>query len=216
LETNPVLLDLGIIIAGIVAILGPLLVLIGFITTAFAAVSAPVLAVVAAIGALIAVGAVVIAKWTQVKEFLIKLWESPLGKFFKFFHPVGRLIWLAEKIMEHWKPIKEFFADIWDSIAPTIQKLSGIAGKAFRFVTGGAFDVFGGDGAATATQVSPLPLSGGSGSRTANVQNQTSVNMNIQSNANPEEIKQKVKEGVEEANSSQLRQTKLALAGGAF
>ncbi len=65
-ETNPALLQWGTVIAGVAAILGPLVAGVGLFITAVAAVSAPVLLAVAGITALVAAGVALYANWDEI------------------------------------------------------------------------------------------------------------------------------------------------------
>ena len=70
------------VIAGIVAVIGPLMLMIGLAATAFVAFTAPVWIAIAAVMALIAAGAALVVYWTEVKAFFSTLWEmfSSIGK----------------------------------------------------------------------------------------------------------------------------------------
>jgi len=72
-ESNPVGLKLGVAIAGLVAIVGPLMILIGLAATAFAAFTAPIWITIGAVIALIAAAGLLIAYWKPVNEFFADL-----------------------------------------------------------------------------------------------------------------------------------------------
>ena len=80
-QSNPGMLLTGTIIAGLVAIVGPLILLIGLAATAFAAFTAPVWITIAVVMALIAAAALLIKFWEPVKDFFIGLGEIITGFF---------------------------------------------------------------------------------------------------------------------------------------
>ncbi|TCQ28268.1 TP901 family phage tail tape measure protein [Rhizobium sp. PP-CC-3G-465] len=66
-ETNPQLLNWGVVVASVAAALGPLLITLGFVATGIAAVGAPVAAAIAAFAALAAGGVALYQNWEQIK-----------------------------------------------------------------------------------------------------------------------------------------------------
>ncbi|WP_175386418.1 phage tail tape measure protein [Rhizobium sp. 9140] len=66
-ETNPQLLNWGVVVAGVGAALGPLLITLGLVATGIAAVGAPVAAAIAAFAALAAGGVALYQNWEQIK-----------------------------------------------------------------------------------------------------------------------------------------------------
>ena len=80
-KSSPTLLKWTTIIAGLVAILGPLLIIIGTIAALIAALSAPVLIGIGVFAGLAAIAAVVIAFWEPLKQFFIDLGEIISGVF---------------------------------------------------------------------------------------------------------------------------------------
>ena len=80
-ESDRALLRTGTIVAGLVAIVGPLILLIGVAATVFAAFTAPVWITIAAVMALIAAAALLIKFWEPVKAFFIGLGEIITGFF---------------------------------------------------------------------------------------------------------------------------------------
>lgn len=63
---------------------------------------------------LVGIGYLVYTRWDQIKEFFITLWDSPAGKLFRFFTPVGMLIDAAVNVIKNWKQVKTFFLSIWE------------------------------------------------------------------------------------------------------
>jgi TP901 family phage tail tape measure protein len=112
-----------VIVAAIVAAIGPLLFIIGTILAMVPAIAAgfgivsaaaapvilPILAIVAAIAAVIAIGVLLYKNWDKIKEFAGNLWESIKSG------------WTAmvEGIKNLFTGIGEFFVGIWDSITTT-------------------------------------------------------------------------------------------------
>lgn len=90
-----------LVLGGLAAIAGPLLLLLAGVATAFAVITLPVLAVAAAVVALIAVGALLIAKWDDITESLSGAWEG-----LKMMAS-DAADWVGEKFSAAWGLIKE-------------------------------------------------------------------------------------------------------------
>lgn len=145
-ETNPTLLKVGVIIAGVVAAAGPLLVMIGMMTTGFGAVagaigavSLPIVAVIAAIGALVAA---FVWLWNNNEDFregVKKVWA-------KVQQIVGAAIgWLRDLIRgfvdavtgwwDDWGgDIMETARATWDQIYSVIKSAIDAVVSVVRFV----------------------------------------------------------------------------------
>lgn len=136
-KVNPVFLRIGVIIAIVVAVMGPLLIVIGsivallpLIITGFSilgAITLPItgtiLAIVAAIGALIFVGVKLFQNWSKVKEFFIKLWDGPLIKVLRFATPIGLLITLGIKLVSVFMSVAPAIGGAFDFLFSKIKKV---------------------------------------------------------------------------------------------
>ncbi len=130
-SANPKFLKWGVIIAGVAAVIGPLLIALGFMITAVAAITAPILLGIAAVAAFIGV-LVLLWNWaTKIGDVMAMLFKiSPLGAVFT---GIGAAIgFLADKfaplnaLLEGFQ--KKFNAFI-DSPAGSIAAFFGIGGE---------------------------------------------------------------------------------------
>lgn len=129
-----------VILAGIVAALGPLLIVIGQLITAIGAISTvigvaggamtiltgPIGITIAAITALIAVGVLLYKNWDTIKEYATNIWTALKDFFVQTFTAIGdffKNIWNSIKdfFINTWNSIKDFFSSILDSVS-TIAK----------------------------------------------------------------------------------------------
>jgi len=159
-KTNPFILKMGFIFGLVLAVIGPLVTIIGVVIAMLPALSAgfallsaaslpitgTILAIVAAVAALIAIGFLVIKHWTTIKNFFIKMWNTPLVRLALFLTGIGGIILVVQKIMKHWEPIKQFFKDIFDFISDDVERFTNdvqylidlvknsFLGKGFDFV----------------------------------------------------------------------------------
>lgn len=152
-QTNPALLKWGTILAGVAAILGPLVLTIGLLVTAAAAISAPVLAAGAAIGATVA-GMTALyyglqAAMPYLQEFAGSVWETIKQKlaeareaFMRFVDdPIAALRALPSQMMQigsdiiagllgglqaKWQSVKAWFSGLGDSIPQWVRDKLGI------------------------------------------------------------------------------------------
>lgn len=160
-ELSPEIKKTIVIVAGLVAGLGPLLFIFGQMATAIGAllpiigsmgsvfsvvgsilagvagvISGPVLIAIAAIAA---GAAIIIQNWEQVKSFFISL-----GEFFKatFLYIDGFMQGFLgfsplEKMKEKWEPIKTFFKELWSSIVEEFKQEMELIGKIIDKATAG-------------------------------------------------------------------------------
>ncbi len=119
---------------------------------------APVLAVIAGIGALIAVGVLVVKHWDKIKTFFVNLWEGVKNIFRAAIDWVvgildnklvqGALVVIAPfigiplAIIKNWDAIKNFFAGLWEGIKNVFSAgIDWIKGKLANIpLIGGLFD----------------------------------------------------------------------------
>lgn len=78
-EASPRGLLLATVIAGLVAVVGPLMVIIGLAATAFAAFTAPIWITIAAVIALIALAGSLIVFWKPLKGFFVDMGKAIMG-----------------------------------------------------------------------------------------------------------------------------------------
>lgn len=127
---------LVVIFGALVAAVGPLLVGLGFfvgtvmpalisglslVAAMFGAITLPVLGVVAAVGALIGIGVLLVTHWEEVKAFFAALWDGPAGRLARFVGQFLPFIAIPKLIMENWEPIKEFFTDLFSFIGKGVM-----------------------------------------------------------------------------------------------
>ncbi|WP_277407367.1 phage tail tape measure protein [Lacrimispora xylanisolvens] len=132
-----------VIIAGIVAAVGPVLIIIGKIATGISAVMSlvgmiapaisalipviasvgvPILAIIAVIVAVIAIGKLLIAHWDEIKAACISIWNA-VKEFF-----TGLWESIKQTASAAWTAISQFFFTIWTGISTAAQTIwNGIA-----------------------------------------------------------------------------------------
>ena len=132
-----------VIIAGIVAAVGPVLIIIGKIATGISAVMSltgmiapaisalipviasvgvPILAIIAVIVAVIAIGKLLIAHWDEIKAACISIWTA-VKEFF-----AGLWESIKQTASAAWTAISQFFSTIWTGISTAAQTIwNGIA-----------------------------------------------------------------------------------------
>lgn len=132
-----------VIIAGIVAAVGPVLIIIGKIATGISAVMSlvgmiapaisalipviasvgvPILAIIAVIVAVIASGKLLIAHWDEIKAACISIWNA-VKEFF-----TGLWESIKQTASGAWTAISQFFSTIWTGISTAAQTIwNGIA-----------------------------------------------------------------------------------------
>lgn len=117
-----------LIIAGLTAIIGPLLIVAGFLVSAIAAISLPVLLVIAGIAALIAIGVLVFKNWEEISAKAREIW----GAIVAFLKPAiddvtefmtSRFEAFAEFWREIWPDLKEAFVNIWNAIKEFLEPI---------------------------------------------------------------------------------------------
>lgn len=108
--------------------------------TAFAFLTSPIGLVILAIGAVIAIGYLLIENWDSVVEFAYKTWEQICTAFSN----VGT--WFDQNVLQ---PIKTVFTTVWNTIYDTVKgiwdnilKLFSSGGKIFSGVVDGIANVF--------------------------------------------------------------------------
>ena len=108
--------------------------------TAFAFLTSPIGLVILAIGAVIAIGYLLIENWDSVVEFAYKTWEQICTAFSN----VGT--WFDQNVLQ---PIKTVFTTVWNTIYDTVKgiwdnilKLFSSGGKIFSGVVDGVANVF--------------------------------------------------------------------------
>lgn len=118
-----------VVIAGIVAAIGPLLIIIGQVVTAIGAISTaigaaggamailtgPIGIVIAAIAALIAIGVLLYKNWDKIKEAGGKLWGGIKDTFSK----------IGNHISGTWSNIKESTSKVWEGMKNKVAEHGG-------------------------------------------------------------------------------------------
>ena len=146
------------IVAAVVAAIGPLLLIFGALVTAITAIMSPVGLVVLAIMALIAIGVALWKNWDTIKEkaaeiwggikdFFAGIWEkikeifSVAWEFIKdLFFSMSPLSWF----FDDWEAVGEFFSNIWQrikeifsgSIGDIFSNIQGVFGDIWEYITG--------------------------------------------------------------------------------
>ncbi|MCC8136124.1 MAG: hypothetical protein LIO40_05585 [Ruminococcus sp.] len=142
-------------------VMGILSTAVSGVSTAFSMLNSPIVLVAAAIAAIIAVGALLITHWDEVKEFAAKVWEkvcdifSSVGDFFKgiwdsicqAFSAVGD--WFTdtfnaavEGIRNVFSSVGDFFKGIWDSICQAFSAVGNWFANIFNTAVEGIRNVF--------------------------------------------------------------------------
>lgn len=132
-----------VIIAMVVAAVGPVLIIIGKIATGISAVmslvgvivpaisalipviasvGAPILAIIAVIVAVIAIGKLLVAHWDEIKAACINIWNA-VNEFF-----AGLWEGIKQTASAAWTAISQFFSTLWTGISTVAQTIwNGIA-----------------------------------------------------------------------------------------
>lgn len=115
-----------LVVAGIVAALGPLLMIIGKLTIAMSFLAAnPIALIIAGIVALIVITVLIIKNWDKIAKFFSDLWMKVKIIFHTTINNIKDFLsetWAAikEKTSSIWNGIKEFFINTWNSIKNTV------------------------------------------------------------------------------------------------
>jgi hypothetical protein len=103
-------------VAGITAVLGPLLLIIGGLVIAFSFISLPILAITAAIAGLVLAGAFLIANWKKVTQFMRDSMNlAAAGAIIAIVLIIKTWREFKASVMGVIDDIKVAFADLWDS-----------------------------------------------------------------------------------------------------
>lgn len=108
---------------GIVGILKPV---ITALAGAFTFLTSPITLICLAIGAVIAVGILLVKHWDEVKEFAVGLWESIQETLYSFFE-AWETGWntITEFVSVIWDRITGFFASAWENISRIFGNIGG-------------------------------------------------------------------------------------------
>ena len=104
----------------------------GALSAVLAVITSPIFLIIAAIGALIAIGYLLIQHWDEVKEFAIETWTAISEFFTEVFTAISEFfteIWnsILEFLTGIWDSIKQVFIDVWNSLSEENQAwLTGI------------------------------------------------------------------------------------------
>lgn len=130
---DPIILTIIATIAGVVAVIAPLLIIVGKLAFAIssimnlastlgpilAGVSAPILPIIAAIAAAIAIGVLLYKNWDTIKAKAIEIWTKVSDFFVKTWESI------KTKATEAWEGIKEFFSSVWEGIKAVAETVWG-------------------------------------------------------------------------------------------
>lgn len=153
-----VLVPLVAALAGMATVIGPLLIVLPALAAGFTLVTGPVGIVVAAIAAFIAVGILVVSKWTEIKAFLVRIWMAIKTTAITIWNAIGAFfsdLWarIMGVFVGGWTAIKtgftEFGTALWEIVQAIVQgiidkftwlfrKIGEVVGK-IKSVTVGAF-----------------------------------------------------------------------------
>ena len=125
-ELSPATKKIIVVMAGLVAVLGPVLMVLGMILpvlpiigAAFMALSGPIGLIIGIIIALGLVVALVIKNWTPIKAFFANLWEGVKSVFktaWEFIKAIFFNATIPGLIISNWAPITAFFSAFWENI----------------------------------------------------------------------------------------------------
>ena len=130
IEGDPALLRWGVIIAAIVAVIGPMLLILGTVVSVIgtivgviSAVGAPILLVIAAIIAIVVLLAVAIAaNWGLIRDTILMVWEVIKPVFDQFMLGVSRIVaW----VVAQWPTIQLIIADVMEKVNEVIETVIG-------------------------------------------------------------------------------------------
>ncbi|MFJ6019778.1 phage tail tape measure protein [Nocardiopsis alba] len=139
--TNPKLLQIGVVVAGVAAAIGPLLIVVGTLLSSIGQIgsalklvipifkaaamakalfsaalwASPITWIILGIIALIAVIVLIVMHWDTVKAKTIEVWDAIVG----FLASVWD--WIASTSASIWGAITGFFVSIWDSIVAFVS-----------------------------------------------------------------------------------------------
>ena len=138
---HPKVATFALALAGITAVLGPVIMVIGALVSAIGniiiiapivagaigAISAPVLAVVAAIGAAIAIGVALYKNWDTVKAYAAKTWTQIKTKITTLVNTIKTSVktnfnTLKKNVFSVWNSIKTKATTIWNGVKTAITK----------------------------------------------------------------------------------------------
>lgn len=138
---HPKVATFALALAGITAVLGPVIMVIGALVSAIGniiiiapivagaigAISAPVLGVVAAIGAAIAIGVALYKNWDTVKAYAAKTWTQIKTKITTLVNTIKTSVktnfnTLKKNVFSVWNSIKTKATTIWNGVKTAITK----------------------------------------------------------------------------------------------
>jgi len=199
----------------------------------------PIGIIILAIGALIAIVALVVEYWDEIKAFFIRLWEKIKQVFrdaiefikniFLKYHPLGMII-------DNWDAIVDFFAGLWAGVVGIfedawayIQEIIGAIGDAVDFVVGAVESVGGflfggspvemvnrlqadaGGAAASGAPAADVVSAGVGGNQNLNVNSQIAINV---PNGTPEQQQSWIQENTEKAVSMEWQKMMRSMQAG--
>ncbi|KKT72757.1 MAG: TMP repeat protein [Candidatus Collierbacteria bacterium GW2011_GWB1_44_6] len=122
------------VVGGLMLVLGPLLVMlpgisiaIGVLGGLFTFLAGPVGLIILAIGALIAVGYLLITHWDQVKAYASSVWESVYSTI------SGVITRVRDFVVGVLTSIRDFFVSIWNGILNVINVVFGAIATAIKY-----------------------------------------------------------------------------------
>ena len=148
IKTSPWILKVGVIAAGVLAVVGPLVFVFGALATGisalipiagalgigFGSLIAIIGGIPLAIAGVVAAGVLLYKNWETVKEWSAYVWDSIVGDIFSLMNPIAWLIGIVDTVLESWDPLLGFWENIGDVIAGVFGKAKGVIGRILNYV----------------------------------------------------------------------------------
>ena len=125
-QADPMVLQIGMTLLGVLAVIAPLGLGIGALTTAFTALLSPVGLIILAIVALIAVGVLIVTHWEEIKAKAVEIWNAIAAWFVGVWEQIktqATAIWtsISTFFTSLWTSISTFFTELWEGIRQRVE-----------------------------------------------------------------------------------------------
>ncbi len=114
-QANPLVLQIGMALLAVLAVVAPLGLAIGMMSTAFSVLLSPIGLVILAIAAIIAIGALLYMHWGEISAWATQVW----GQIAAFFTQLWQQI--TAGVTTAWTAISLFFSNLWLTISTAVM-----------------------------------------------------------------------------------------------